>query len=721
MNIDLELLGTFRVEVDGQELPKLPDRPMRAALLAYLAVEREVSRERAINEFQKRGEPPDKTRHRLNQTLHVLRSDIEAGGGSTDWVRSRGSVIGVSDDVSTDVLRFEKAASDGEDEEALRIYGGEFLEGRDTLRDAPHFEPWVSRIRDRLRRRHHELSARIIERRAADGDLSGAIEVARQWVRLDPLDDRGHDQLIRLLVDAGRRNEALKQYLVYEETVWRAFGDAPWESARTLVESLDARPASAEELRRRDEAEYEARGATPNSVVVSWFASEGGDGEVEPRTGGLVRRVRDGLAAIEGLVVEPITASLYVKEHPAEAMSIAETLNVSWVVDGVVTAAEDGLNLEVMLVRSRDAKSWSAAFRVGSGEDEFRAHREVAHWAASTILGAIESERETARSERRARMARAMSLVDVALAGYEDRSEEGFRVAAEKLQEALQIEPNFARGHAKLADVLIAQAQFGFRRPTDVMVRALEAANRALEIEPDEPEAFAARGHYRDTFEWDWKAAESDYRQAISLNPEGFNARTWYADMLTAVGRFRDSRDQIREAEAAHPLSAAVQWSKGAQHYRAGRYSQAIESLDRALALKPRYLIALVIRAFARLAIDEARLAAREMEEVQGMVPVPNPLIELAVGLTRAALGDEAPARQCMATIEAIGQKVWVPAVLRTILRAHLGDLDVAAEELELALEERWGQLIYLAVDPIYEPIRQHPKYEETLGQLGLP
>ncbi|MDX1494277.1 MAG: BTAD domain-containing putative transcriptional regulator, partial [Longimicrobiales bacterium] len=720
MSVHLRLLGTFRVEVNGEELPKLPDRPMRAALLAYLAVEREVSRERVITDFQKRGESPDKTRHRLNQTLHVLRSDLEAKGVEPDWVSSRGAVIGVSEEVSTDVERFEAAVDSGDDEGALRLYSGAFLEGRDTLPDAPNFEPWVARIRDRLRRLDHEVSARVIDARAAEDDLKGAIRVARRAVQLDPLDDHSHDRLIRLLVDAGRRNEALQQYITYEETIWRAFGDAPWDTTRTLIESLDARPASARELRRRDAAEFEARGPTPGSVVVSWLASEGEADDVEPRTGGLVRRIRDGLARAEGLQVEPISATLYVKEHPADPVSIAQSLNVAWVVDGAVRFDADGLELNVVVVRAGDGKSWSAVFRIESREGEYAVHHDVAQWASATIRGAMEAGVGDSRSERKARMVRVLSLFDVALAGFEDRSEPGFRLAAEKLEEALEIEPNFARAHAKLASVLIAQAQFGFRRPNDVMARALEAANRALEIEPDEPDGYAARGHYHDTFSWDWEAAEADYQHAIRLNPEGFDARTWYADMLTAVGRFRDSRDQIRQAEEAHPLSPAVQFSKGAQHYRAGRHSQAIESMDRALELKPGYVIAMIIRAFARLATGEAELAAGEMEQLRAVAPGPNPLIELTVGLTRAAMGDEKEARACLATIRAVGEKVWVPALVRMTLLAHLGDMDEAGDELRLASEERWGQTIYLAVDPIYDPIRGHAAYREATKLLGL-
>ena len=719
MSIELDLLGTFRVRVHGEELTKLPDQPMRAALLAYLAVEREVPRDRAITDFQKRNEAPEKTRHRLNQTLHVLRSDIESRGQGSDWVSSRGPVIGVSQDVVTDLARFEEAASDGDFEGALELYGGDFLDGRDALQSTPNFEPWVSRVRDRLRRRHHEISTHVIERRVAIGDVPGAIEVARQWVQLDPLDDYGQDQLIRLLVRAGSRTEALQQYFDYEETVWRAFGDVPWESTRTLVESLDVRPSSAEELRRRDAAEFEARGPKARSVVVAWFASNGGADDLEARTGGLVRRLRDALAA-EALEVEPITATLYVKEHPAEPEATARALNVAWVVDGVVTGTDAGLELEIRVVRARDARTWTAVFRVGSDEEEFHVHREVALWAASAIMDTIDGERGKLEAERRSRLTRAMSLFDVALVGFEDRSAEGFTLAVEKLQEALEVEPNFARAHAKLASVYIAQAQFGFCRPADVMAKALAASDRALEIEPDEPEAFAARGHYHDTYMWDWASAESDYLRSIELSPEGFDARTWYADMLTAMGRFRDARAQIRDAEAAHPLSGAVRFSKGAQHYRAGRYSQAIESLEQALALKPYYLIALIIRSFARLALGDAEIAAREMEGVRAMIPMPHPLVEVSLGVALARLGREEEARGCLGIIQAIGQKVWVPALVRMILHAHLGDLDSAGEELELAGEERWGQLIYIAVDPIYEPLRAHPRYPEMAKRLGL-
>ena len=84
MTIDVTLLGTFRVEVDGVELSKLPARPMRAALLAYLATEREASRQTVINDFQKRSEDPEKTRHRLAEDRIIHAPRDEAGFAEVD-------------------------------------------------------------------------------------------------------------------------------------------------------------------------------------------------------------------------------------------------------------------------------------------------------------------------------------------------------------------------------------------------------------------------------------------------------------------------------------------------------------------------------------------------------------------------------------------------------------------------------------------------------------
>jgi DNA-binding SARP family transcriptional activator/Flp pilus assembly protein TadD len=722
MPIDVTLLGTLRVNANGTDLPKIPAQPMRAALLAYLVTEREAGRQTLITEFQKRGEDPEKTRHRLNQTLHVLRGDLTAAAGDEGktWVASRGETMIVSGHVRTDVQAFKSAIAVGDHEQAIATYGGEFLAGRDSLRDTPNYEPWVSRVRDRLRRDHQSVSLGLIERSSQSGNLDRAIQIARRWVELDPLDDRGQDQLIRLLVAAGRRPEALQAYFAYEESVWRAFGDAPWEETRELIESLDAQPTTVVQLRQREEAESKALGTAPNSVVVSWFGMSEDDPEAGPRSAGLVRRVQDALSRVGDLAVLPMSATMYLKDNPSPLDSLGERLNVAWVIDGTVTLAGERLKADTTLVRTRDGKRWKSTFASKSAEDEYRIHREIAHWVSSTVTGAIEGEGEIAAAERRARKARAMSLFDVAYTGYEDRSKEGLELAVAKFEEALQIEPNFARALAKLADALIAQSQFGYRRPRDVMPRALEAANRALEIEPDSWEAHSARGHYRDTYAWDWDGAEADYLAAIQLNPDDFNARTWYADLLTAIGRGRESRVQMRRAEEAHPLSPAVQWSKGAQHYRAGRHSQAIDSFDRALALKPGYAIALVFRAFAHTGRGEPEVAIRDMQAVRQSVPHPIPIVELAFGVAQATVGNVEAGREALGRIRAVGQVAYVPAVIRAILLGQLGELDAAFAELELAMEERWGQLIYLAVEPVYEPLRRDPRCLGFLERLAL-
>ena len=115
---------------------------------------------------------------------------------------------------------------------------------------------------------------------------------------------------------------------------------------------------------------------------------------------------------------------------------------------------------------------------------------------------------------------------------------------------------------------------------------------------------------------------------------------------------------------------------------------------------------------------DEA-LAAAERERVKR--PFPVPINELAAGRAQAALGNVGGARTALATILAVSERVYVPAVIPMILYAHLGQMDDAFEQLDRALDERWGQVVYLGLDPVFAPLREDARYEEFEKRLGLP
>jgi DNA-binding SARP family transcriptional activator/membrane-associated phospholipid phosphatase len=226
----LQLLGGFRAHTESADASTLANQPRRAALLAHLAVERDVPRERVIDLLWP-DSPPERGRHSLNQGIYFLRRIL-----GSDWVEMRGDRCVVAPWVSTDVEELEAAAAAGQHDRVLELYRGPLLAGT-PLAATAEFDMWADGRRiaiDRLHRRarRHRIAA-LLEAH----DRRGALECAAEWCRMDPLEDEAQHRYLELLAAAGQRTAALRQYQAYSRLLDEHELE-PLEETRKLVEQL---------------------------------------------------------------------------------------------------------------------------------------------------------------------------------------------------------------------------------------------------------------------------------------------------------------------------------------------------------------------------------------------------------------------------------------------------------------------------------------------------
>lgn len=232
MDLRIQTLGRFAVFLDGLDLKPILDQPVRAALLLYLAVEGQGTRDGAEGVIW--GDlSPERARHALNQTLYRLRRDLWE-----DWLSADGERLAVAPGVRVDAREFEEAVAEGAWERALLLYQGAFLEGWRLL-GTPSFEHWTDRHRLHLSRLHREASRARIEMLRGAGDLDGALDVAAGWVRKDPFEDEAHHAHIQLLAAGGRRADALESYEAYVRLLARD-GLEPLDDTKALVGAIRA-------------------------------------------------------------------------------------------------------------------------------------------------------------------------------------------------------------------------------------------------------------------------------------------------------------------------------------------------------------------------------------------------------------------------------------------------------------------------------------------------
>jgi DNA-binding SARP family transcriptional activator/predicted Ser/Thr protein kinase len=226
--IRLEVLGGLRVFQNGEELPALPSKPQRCALLVYLAVEGEATRDRLCYLLWPESDPKD-ARHALSQTLSELKREL-----GDAWLDVVGERISTTSETDVDVHALHQALEESRYLQALELYRGPFLDGT-RLGGGVDFERWIEGKRSQLHR-----GVRIAFRAAAESESApeARVRLTRAWVALDPLDDESQHALIESLAAAGDRTEALSCFQQYELLIRTELDLEPMDDTRELVKLI---------------------------------------------------------------------------------------------------------------------------------------------------------------------------------------------------------------------------------------------------------------------------------------------------------------------------------------------------------------------------------------------------------------------------------------------------------------------------------------------------
>jgi tetratricopeptide (TPR) repeat protein len=134
-------------------------------------------------------------------------------------------------------------------------------------------------------------------------------------------------------------------------------------------------------------------------------------------------------------------------------------------------------------------------------------------------------------------------------------------------------------------------AEVGSQRPAPLKEfepQARAAARKALELDGQLSEGYAAQGFLQFSYDWDWKGAENSFERSIELDPNSLDAHYNYTVLLMALGRFPEALTEIQTAEQLDPLSHQVQVLFGHVLYRAGKYDEAVLRLKQAIEREPR-------------------------------------------------------------------------------------------------------------------------------------
>jgi adenylate cyclase len=450
------------------------------------------------------------------------------------------------------------------------------------------------------------------------------------------------------------------------------------------------------------------------SVAVLPFVNMSSSKDDEYFSDGITEEVINALANVEGIRVVSRTSAFAFKGKNLSVRKIGEELAVATVLEGSVRRQGNDVRIVAQLVNAANGYHlWSKTYDRRL-ENVFAVEDELARSIAEALTPQLLKTGAPLVGEATA----SMEAHDLYLRGrhfWNKRTAEDLKRAAALFQQALDADPKYALAHAGLADTYVLLAEYSPARPGDVLPQATAHARKALELDAALAEPHATLGLI-DMYGYDWRGAEREFERAIELRPGYVTAHHWYAMLLSVTGRFPEARAQAEQALQLDPASLIVSNMLGVVLYDARDYAGAIEAFRRTLELDPGFAPARGYLACAYVAAGKKEEALAQLASVGDADPEHRVLCVWILAVTGQR--DEA-SRLARELLERSSRDAFRPGILGAV-HALLGDRDRAFELLERAYQEKDWTVRELKVSPIWDPLRDDPRFAELLKKMNL-
>jgi tetratricopeptide (TPR) repeat protein len=312
------------------------------------------------------------------------------------------------------------------------------------------------------------------------------------------------------------------------------------------------------------------------------------------------------------------------------------------------------------------------------------------------------------------------------------RTPEGFRRGIGYLEQAVREDPNYALAYSGLAQTYARLPIAVDAQPEAVTEKARNAAVKALELDGALAQAHVSSAIVKYFLEWDWPGVEREFALAIEIDPNDGPARLWHAHYLSTARRSAEAITEARRAMDLDPLSELSGFVLGMSLYHARQYDQAIVALQDALKIdsKDPFDHGWLGDAYAQKRnYGEAVAEFHKTLELEGQAPQRGEIVSESLyhsmhvarlAHTLAASGNETEARKLLSQLKEASKQRYVPSYSIALIHAGLREREQALEWLEKAYQERDVRLVFLGVDPKWDPFSEDPRFQNLVLRIGL-
>ncbi len=458
------------------------------------------------------------------------------------------------------------------------------------------------------------------------------------------------------------------------------------------------------------------------SIAVMPFVNESGNADVEYLSDGMTETLIGSLSQIPNLNVKARSSVFRYKGKETDARTLGKELNVQAVLNGRVVKRGDDLTLYVELVNTTTENVlWKAEYN-RSMANLVSLQSEIALDVSGKLKNKLSGADEAKVAKKYTDNTEAYELYLRGRYFLNRRTQAGAEKATDFFQQALAKDPNDALAYAGLSDSYTSLIfPLGAAAPKDAMFKAKEAAMRAVAIDNSLGEAHASLAYVTFFYDWDWPAAERDFKRAIELNPNNADAHHWYSHYLMAQGRIEESLVQSKQALELSPFDLIMNVHLAWHYLYARQYDQALEQIQKTVEMD---------RNFAQTypwigLIEEQRgrhaEAIAAFQEAIRLFPGGSSVAEAELAHAYATSGKREEAQKIILKLQELAKHGYVSSYQIAAIYAGLGEKDQTFAWLEKAYEERSGDLVNLNADQRFDNLRRDQRFADLVRRVGLP
>ncbi len=460
-----------------------------------------------------------------------------------------------------------------------------------------------------------------------------------------------------------------------------------------------------------------SRSEALDSIAVLPFVNVTRDPSVDYLADGITENLINNLSRLSGLRVVPRGVVFRYKGREPDLQAAAADLDVRAVLTGRIIQRGDTLNVQAELIDVRRlSQLWGEQYNRKLA-DLLGIQQEITREISARLRPKLSGEEQQRLAKQYTASSEAYQAYLKGRFYWNKRTEEGFRKGIEYFQEAINRDPGYALAYAGLADSYSLLGRYAIAPPRESYPKAKAAASKALELDDTLVEAHTSLAYVAATYDWDWTVAEREYQRAIALNPAYATAHHWYGLFLASMDRLDEALAELQNAQQLEPLSVIITANLARTFHFRRDYDRALEWHRKALELDPAYG-----EAHLRLGwtYEQKKMYAQAIAEYQRALTASASGGLGSLGHAYGMAGRRSDALRVLGDLQERSRQGHPVAYEIALVYLGLGDRDKTFEWLRGSCQQRQSLLVWIGVDPQFDPVRSDPRFDEILRCVGL-